>query len=286
MTGPGIILLVGWISGHLLVIASIVDPRGKKWLFLVAGMCFLLIYLVKPYTYDLSKYSIFFNTGFIQTENWGWNISDTTINLHPKDRTGEPFSSGFSVGFRLMAKMGNAIFPSGGLIPRFDPDNGKFGQGGAPPSDAMLYFIMALGFILLYISVKLFSKKSENFVSPINVLYTAPIILGSIFFVLGSQNILRQFLGIALIMLAISVFRSNRYVAGLTLIIVSGVMHKWAPFVGIVWLLVIMLGETRSGTRDVREIHPTRLERQEILVDLYWSDFRRLYQNNRSFGNF
>jgi hypothetical protein len=128
----------------------------------------------------------------------------------------------------------------------------------------MLYFIMALGFSLMYVSVRQFIKSNEIPVSSINVLHVAPIILGSVFFMLGSQNTLRQFLGIAIIVLAISVLRSNRYFVSLMLILVSGVFHKWAPFFGIAGLFAVMLGETRSGSRAPREILPTRLERQEI----------------------
>lgn len=263
MTGAGVTLLIGWILGHLLVVASIADQRKKRWLFLVAGICFLLVYLVKPYSYDLAKYSIFFNTGFIQTEVWGWNFADT-IELLPQDRTGEPFESGFEVGFRLLAKIGSATFPSGGLIPRFGPDSGKFGQATVPPADAMLYLIAAFGFFLLYASVKLYSKGNDTDVSSINFLDVAPIILGSVFFVLGSQNVLRQFLGIAFIVLAMSMLRSNRYVSSVMLILVSGVFHSWAPFFGMIGLLIMMLGETRPGIRTAREIGPTRLEREEI----------------------
>ena len=101
---------------------------------------------MKPYTYDLNKYSIYFHTGFIPVQ--AWHSPNDEFRLDPLDTTGEPFDQGFEVGFRWLAKIGSKVLPAGSLVPRLDADFGDFRKRGPPRSDAMIFLIMGLGFMI------------------------------------------------------------------------------------------------------------------------------------------
>ena len=101
---------------------------------------------MKPYTYDLNKYSIFFNTGYIPYH--AWSSPDGEFQVNPLDTTGDLFDQGFEFGFKWLAKVGKITLPEGSLVPRIDADFGDFKERGPPRSDAMIFSIMGLGFFI------------------------------------------------------------------------------------------------------------------------------------------
>ncbi|SVD49652.1 uncharacterized protein METZ01_LOCUS402506, partial [marine metagenome] len=79
MTAGGILLLMLWMGSHLLVLNTVRVTRQPHITFVMISMMLMLAYLMKPYTYDLNKYSIFFHTGFIET--YGWHSTNGEFRL-------------------------------------------------------------------------------------------------------------------------------------------------------------------------------------------------------------
>ena len=266
MTAGGILLLMLWMGSHLLVLNTVRVTRPSYITFVMISMMLMLAYLMKPYTYDLNKYSIFFHTGFIPVQ--AWHSPNDEFRLDPLDTTGEPFDQGFEVGFRWLAKIGSKVLPAGSLVPRLDADFGDFRKRGPPRSDAMIFLIMGLGFMVLLAGVRSFGIRSDgrSYFSAADLFLTAPIILGSVFFVLGSQNSLRQFLGLAIVVLAMASMSSRRYFVSAILVVLSGVFHKWSPILGLIGIYLVILGSTSKTNHAMGEVHPFRLSRPEALA--------------------
>ena len=87
-----IFLLSLWIGSHLLIVLTVPETKVRMPVFFVIGGLLLVSYAMKPYTYDLNKYSIYFNTGYI--EGSGWNTTKEVLD--PRDITGDRFAGGYS----------------------------------------------------------------------------------------------------------------------------------------------------------------------------------------------
>ena len=254
MTTGTTFLLILWVGSHLAIVLTIRDSKFRLPVFGIIGFSLLVVYAMKPYTYDLQNYSIFFNTGFIET--FGWHLPGGKFQLDGRDTTGEPFTQGFEPGFRLLAKAGNSLLPTGSLVPRFDPNVGDFEVRGPPRSDPMIFLVMLVGFIMLYSAAKHICHRKGNNPNDerLRMITAGPIILGSVFFLLGSQNSLRQFLGVSIIVLALSALSSRRYVICLVLVLLSAAFHKWAPILGLIGVTVILLGRLSINNRSRLQI--------------------------------
>jgi hypothetical protein len=240
----------------MLILTAVRSTGQPRVIFVTISIMILLAYVIKPYTYDLTKYSIFFNTGFIQSQPW--HSPDDVFILDYRDTTGEPFDQAFEPGFRWLAKIGNVILPTGSLVPRIDAEFGDFKERGPPRSDAMIFLIMGFGFFMLLISVRSigFREDYRKHFRSIDLVLAAPLILGSIFFILGSQNVLRQFLGVAIIILAMSSMVSKRYFLCATLVVLSGAFHQWAPILGLIGIYLITLGGLGASNELDKEVKP------------------------------
>jgi hypothetical protein len=226
---------------------------------------------MKPYTYDLNKYSIYFSTGFVPVQAWhtGENRGvdgDEQFQLDVIDTTGKPFSQAFEPGFRWLAKKAHSILPVGALVPRIDVDAGDFRARGIPRSDSTIFLIMILGFTALYIGARQLCIVNNSGRNPItNLVFAAgPAILGSVFFFIGSQNSLRQFLGLATVVLVIAVFSSRRYVLCLAFLILSGLFHKWAPVFGFIGILIAAMQRVGSKGSPIRSVEFYHISLPEI----------------------
>ena len=176
-----------WMGSHLLVLNTVRVTRPPYITFVMISMMLMLAYLMKPYTYDLNKYSIFFHTGFIPVQVWHSYrppYPNDEFRLDPLDTTGEPFDQGFEVGFKWLAKIGSKVLPAGSLVPRLDADFGDFRERGPPRSDAMIFLIMGLGFMVLLAGVRSFgvSNDGRTYFGGVDLFLIAPIIFGSVFF--------------------------------------------------------------------------------------------------------
>jgi hypothetical protein len=242
MTTGAIFLVILWVSSHLLIGCALWENKSRVLILVLISVLLLVTYAKKPYTYDLNKYSIYFNSGFIETR--GWRSTADGIELSQSDIASEPFAEGWEAGFRVLARVGHLTLPTGGLISRVEVDIND-AETQVPQSDAMVFLIMLLGFVCLYFGAKTFLNGSLNLtkVGSFGFLSSAPLILGSVFFILGSQNTLRQFLSLSIVVLAMSMCSSRRYVICFLLIVLSALFHKWGPILGLFGVMLIVLGK-------------------------------------------
>ena len=171
----------------------------------------------------------------------------------------------YEYGFRKLAHLTHELLPSGALMPRIDPDYGDLKQRGPPRSDAAIIFIAIVGFGLLLSGVGLFSQRQPTAVVAENArwLLVSVVILGSIFFVLGSQNTLRQFLGFSLVLNAMALASLRKYVLMLAILIASGLFHRWAPILGSILVGIVLVSEmalAKGSLREVRAFRPSHFE--------------------------
>ena len=115
-------LLAAWLVGHLLIVGVAARWSNTRAILYFMAFLLILVYLTKPYTYDLNKYSIYFATGFINTDTW--HMPDGRFALDSKDTTGDPFDGNYEAAFRYLAAFGNKWLPLGSLWPRVDADYG------------------------------------------------------------------------------------------------------------------------------------------------------------------
>ncbi|MDB3944474.1 hypothetical protein N9444_00985 [Gammaproteobacteria bacterium] len=265
MNTASIFLLLLWFGAHGLIVAVAFRLSGSRVALVLSALMLIIIFLFKPYTYDLKKYSIYFDTGYIETQGWKSPDGDVDFQLYQKDTTGPPFMGAYEYGFRKLAYLTHELLPSGALMPRIDPDYGDLKQRGPPRSDAAIIFIAIVGFGLLLSGVGLFSQRQPIAVVTENArwLLVSVVILGSIFFVLGSQNTLRQFLGFSLILNAMALASLRKYVLTLAILIASGLFHRWAPILGSILVGIVLASEmtlAKGSLREVRAFCPSHSE--------------------------
>ncbi len=230
------ILLGMWIIPHILVLNLVRCPNSV----LTACLCTMLlmgVYLLKPATSDLSKYSVYFNSGFL-TEN-PYSVTDEgNVLVHPEDTTGTPFLQAFSnnPGFRLMAKVFHDLIPQKPFLPRFSVYKKRYVTDGA------ILIIVLMGIVgLLYTCRQVVSEK-RTIVAILpweRYLYWVPLTLGSIFFFVGSQNALRQFLALVFLTLALSLWFNKRFIGMMIMAVIASLFHQWA--IGFVLVVIILI---------------------------------------------
>ena len=202
-------LIVFWLFGHLLLLNLIRSPYSVTTA-LISIILLSSVYLLKPSTSDLPRYSVYFSTGFLTSHPYDVNL-DRTINLNPLDLTGEPFEQAFphfGQGFALMSKGLETLLPQGSFLPRIAPVKKRY------ISDAPVLFLTIMGLLICIVFINQFlqSRFTIRSLRGDIIVYQIPIILGSLFFLLGSQNVVRQFLGSVLVFLSFSLFKNNKYI--------------------------------------------------------------------------
>ena len=266
MATASIFLLILWVTAHGLISVVALRLSGARAALLASAFMLIMVFLLKPYTYDLNKYSIYLTTGYIET--LGWKTTDGQFQLYEKDTTGDPFTGGFEYGFRKLAQVAHQLLPSGALIPRIDPDYGDFKERGPPRADAALFFIAIVGFAVLLLGVGRFGQQQQISGASENArwLLVAVMILGSIFFVLGSQNALRQFIGFSVVLNAMALANSRKYILALIVLAASGLFHRWAPILGSVSVGITLLSGMTLERRLLPTIRPLRLSSSDQLM--------------------
>jgi hypothetical protein len=258
-----LVLLALWVVPHLLIVATIKDSRARTPIFITVGVLLLLSYMLKPHTYDLVKYGAYFDTGYLQTQ--GWHSRDFDFQLAPKDLTGDPFDEGFAVGFRWLGKFSHRVLPMGNLIPRIDTGEGDFVQRGPPRSDATIFLIVLLGLVFSYNAIRRLanaSHKVRNFYE-VNFILALPLILGSMYFFLGSQNILRQFLALSMTLMGISMITERRYIACVVFLLLSTTFHWWGWVFGLIAVFLGVIASSSIPSIKANRIAPLAITRPE-----------------------
>ena len=114
MTTGTAFLLILWVGSHLAILLTIRDSKFRLPVFAIIGFSLLLAYVMTPYTYALQRYSIYFETGFI--EWFGYHTPNDELQLDPRDTTGDPYAQGYEPGFRFIARAGALLLPKGSLM--------------------------------------------------------------------------------------------------------------------------------------------------------------------------
>lgn len=235
-----LILIIGWIVGHL-VLWGILSQQLVRVSIIGSILLLGMVYVLKPATGDLWSYSFFFDTGYqkiyheaekqLRTEPSpsGYSISDVA----PDYRSGLPYSQRYSTEplFAWMIKGAAAVFPHGSKWPRFQA------LGLRAISDFFLVFVVGLGLALVWSAAFLervgCKPKSKDSYFAIKSL---PFILGSVFFLVGSQNSIRQFLMLACCMVFYVCLKNRRYCFVALFGIAAMTIHKF----GFIFVLILM----------------------------------------------
>ena len=250
-----IVLIAIWVIGHLSLF-GVVEDRLKKISLFIVMLLMIAAYSVKPGTMDLWSYSVYFDTGKVSggslpsPEPGGYRLED----LPPEERLGDPYhrrypdSPLFAWTIQLLAK----ALPHGMFLPRFQVTSRGY------VSDSLVFSVIGMGLILLvtatwnFLHDQLSTKERRQF-----LLTSTPIILGSVFFFVGSQNAIRQFLSLSVCILAFSFAGRKRFLLAAFAATATIFTHQagWA-FVAL-GLVLLMLQNFRPAR--VNEIRPLTL---------------------------
>jgi hypothetical protein len=213
----------------------------------------VVIYSLKPATFDLFGYSVYFDTGYWPYASYsvgpdGLNAED----IYGGDEAGVPYFDKFSNewGFTLTTKWFSDLLPHGQFLPRLRA------LGQEYTSDSLILVVISIGvlsFVITawnFLSNKLRHQNKWNF-----FLASVPIVLGSLFLFIGSQNVIRQFLMLSLCTLAISCFGRRRYVFAVIASIASITMHHWGwVFVGLGLSLLFLQKVTPVKNSEIQPL--------------------------------
>ena len=247
ITRPEVIVLLGlWLVPHFLLL-NIVRSSNDNW---TPTFCLLLLvaaYLLKPSTSDLPLYSVYFSTGFVAAEPY--KIVENDVILDPKDSTGEPFEQAFphNKGFQLLAKYFNKILPKGPFLPRINPVQKRY----ITDLPILLVFMIGLGISLITTTTIIRTNRLDTTIGN-RLLRYLPLILGSVYFLLGSQNVIRQFLGSIFILWSFSLILNNRSVLATITTLIAISLHHWSAGFA-VWCLIVwyLLNSFQSRNKEL-----------------------------------
>ena len=105
-----IFLLILWIFPHILLLRIAITGYCKATL-IVCMLSLVVVVTLKPATFDLPKYSVYFASGHLAM--WPYKYADgKDLVLDSRDSTGIPFSQAYrnDRGFAFLAKGLNKIF--------------------------------------------------------------------------------------------------------------------------------------------------------------------------------
>lgn len=265
MIPSGITFLSGaWIFSHLLILGAINNCNYRRIVLILSAVLLVTVYLIKPYTYDLEKYSIYFVTGYIPTTDW--HTPDDGFQLDARDTTGDPYTV-YELGFRWLSKVGNFVLPSGSLIPRYDQTFWDFEERGPPRHDAILFLIIISGAASLIFSTRALLRKmaSSRVAKPDDLGLMLVVIMGSVFFFIGTQNVLRQFLGLVIVLMALNCAVSKKYAASVLLVILASIFHRWMIGFGVAAIIVVEGLSWSQNRWPLVEVRLSRITRFEFL---------------------
>ena len=230
-------LLSMCVIPHILIFRLVRVP-SRSLTVIVCAVLLAGAYLLKPATSDLSRYSAYFNSGFLTDKPYSVT-NEGNVEIDPLDSTGDPFLQAFAAnpGFRYFAHLMDAVGLNRPFLPRLTVFKKRY------ITDGPVVVIMLIGlFCVLFSCSRLVQKSQGSGVSVRHshiVLYCVPLILGSIFFMLGSQNALRQFLGIVFVMIGIIMLLERRVFWFVIASVVAISFHQWSlVFTGIVFCLI------------------------------------------------
>ena len=231
-----VIVLVLWILPHILFLRLVTVGFCKNTL-VICIVCLATVYAIKPVAFDLPKYSTYFASGHLPMHAYSYSQEHGLI-LDSRDTTGDPFAQAYPSdrGFVQLARGLHHLLPIGPHLPRVAASHYRY------VSDFQVIAISILGLFIIMLAWLVVCRvilDKESITQ--TTLYCLPIVMGSVFFMIGSQNAVRQFLGISVILLALSLFTRRRYLLALIAIILATSFHHWSFVFGF-FCLVATIG--------------------------------------------
>ncbi len=227
------LLLSLWLLGHILVF-GLLSRRTNYFSVFVSLLILTAVYATKPATFDLPRYSVYFETGIppwitsAYQKKEGWKLEDLT-----EVEQREYLSSAFfrnSPAFTFLIDLTRPILPHGSFLPRIIRDRHV--------SDSLVLLVGILGLALLSTALSLLysqvaQSRSKAYFYGVLVLG----ILGSVFFFVGSQNAIRQFVGTCFSVLVFAAVVQKKYGLASVSFILSFLFHPWSPVFAITSVL-------------------------------------------------
>ena len=237
LSRPGIVIvLVLWILPHILFLRLVTVGFCKNTL-VICIVCLATGYAIKPATFDLPKYSSYLASGYLAMLPYSYS-KEYGLVLNSRDTTGDPFVQSYpnDRAFVQLARGLHHLLPSGPYLPRVAAGHYRY------VSDFQVIAIAILGLFILMLACLIARRAMLDKESIAEtILYCLPIVMGSVFFMIGSQNAVRQFLGISVILLALSLFAKRQYLIALILIVLATSLHHWSLVFGM-FCLVATIG--------------------------------------------
>jgi hypothetical protein len=265
------VLISIWIVGHLCLVGAVKD-KYKQTSLLAVLLCMVVVYSIKPATMDLHGYSVYFDTGYWPYAE-SYSLGDRGIaekgpyeaaDMYDGDESGPPYITRFpnEPGFTSTLRWLAGVLPRGQLLPRLTA------MGRPYTSDTLVFVVIAIGlfsFVVAtwnFLSHQLRLQEKRQF-----LLTSAPIILGSLFFFVGSQNAIRQFLMLSLCMLAFSYLSKRRYVFAVIIFAGSISMHQWGwVFVGLSLVLLLIQKVIPVKSSGIPPLHLLRTDWLGLII--------------------
>jgi hypothetical protein len=226
-----------WGAGHSLV-AGVFSPSKRNWILFFSTLILASVYMLKPATGDLWSYSFYFDTGYTQIDYDAESRSGiqraSSIEagypvdlVHPHFRTGTPYLQRYATSplFAWMIKTSAEILPSGSKWSRFQAN------GFRAVSDYFLIEIVLIGLGLIWFFFQIEkSVTASGEEKSIQIIEWLPFVLGSVFFFVGSQNSIRQFLMLSALLVFISALSNKRYLAAIIFGVIALLFHQFGIF--------------------------------------------------------
>jgi len=216
-------LLALWICGHILLF-GILFKRTKHLAVALSVILLAGVYATKPATFDLPRYSVYFETGvapWITATNFkkeGWQLAE--LDERERNEYGNFFPH--SPAFNFLFDVARNVLPHGSYLPRIITERHI--------ADSLVLLIVISSIVLLLIALALIrapSQETDRTFYP--YVLVIGVTLGSLFFFVGSQNALRQFIGTAMGVLAFAAYVRSKNLLTLIGALTSFLFHPWSP---------------------------------------------------------
>jgi len=228
-------LLLGlWILGHISIF-GILFRKTKYFAVILSTILLVTIYVTKPGTFDIPRYSVYFDTGIppwktsSAFKKEGWKLDELSeAEQREIDTTFFPHSPAFN----FLLDVGRDVLPHGSFLPRIITERHV--------ADSLVLLVGILGLALLVVALTLLhstSKERESVLYPYGLAVVG--VLGSLFFFVGSQNALRQFLGSCFGILALATFVRSKHGVASASILLSFLFHPWSPVLAVFSVLFV-----------------------------------------------
>jgi hypothetical protein len=237
-------LFLLWGVGHSLV-AGVFFPSKRTWALFLSTLILASVYMLKPATGDLWSYSFYFDTGYSHIDYDAEERSGIqrtspieagypVETVEPRFRSGTPYFQGYPTSplFTWMTKASAEFLPDGSKWPRFQAN------GFRAVSDYFLLEIVLIGLGLIWFFFQIEKPVNEfGKEKSIQIIEWLPFVFGSVFFFVGSQNSIRQFLMLSALLVLIAALSNKRYITAIIFGVITATFHQF----GFLFIALVLL---------------------------------------------